>query len=91
MDGSKIFRLNISDLLRGLVSAVLGGAALSVLAVLQGVFGAADFSVLSVDWSAVGVHALNAAVIGAEGAFTGYLAKNLFSDDEGKLFGKIKL
>ncbi len=91
MDSSKIFRLNLSDLWKGLVSAVLGGAVLAGLAVVQGVFSAPDFNVLTVDWAGVGIHALNAAIVGAEGAFTGYLAKNLFSDSKGNLFGRIKL
>ena len=79
-----MFKLNLGDFGKGVVTAVYAGAALAILSVLQGVFGAPGFDVFSVDWVAAGHAALNAAIVGAQAGFTGYIIKNFFSDEEGK-------
>lgn len=86
---SPIFSINLKDVGKGLATAVFAGAALAVFAVLQGVFNSPGFDLFSIDWISVAHSALNAAVIGAEGGFTGYIMKNFFSDQDGKVFGKI--
>lgn len=85
---SGMYSLNLQDLGRGLVTAVAGGVALAVLAVLGNVFGA-GFDAWSVDWVKVFHDVINAAVMGAEGGFVGYLSKNFFTASNGKVFGKI--
>lgn len=86
-----MFRLNLTDLVKGLVSAVGAAAVLAGWQVVGAVIGAPDFNAFSVDWVLVGQNAINAAIIGAQGGFSGYLAKNFFTNSEGKLFGKIAL
>ena len=81
---SKPFSWNSSDFAKGIVTAVYAGAALGVFAVLQGVFGAPGFDVFTLDWAAVGRNAINAAIVGAEAGFSGYMIKNFFSDRDGK-------
>lgn len=86
---SGIFRLNGSDLVKGGVTAVCAGAVLAVLSVLSAVFGAPDFDVFLIDWALVGRQALNAAIVGAQGGFSGYIVKNFLSDKDGKVLGAI--
>lgn len=78
---SEIYKLNSSDFKKGLVMAVIGGFILPVLAALQ----TPNFDLFTVNWYAV----LNLAINGAVSAFATYLAKNLFTDTEGKFLGKI--
>ena len=84
-----MFALNGGDFVKGLVTAVLGGVIISVGGVLHGVFLAPGFDVFAVDWTLVLHNTINAAVIGAMGSFGGYITKNFFSNDEGKVLGKI--
>ena len=76
-----MFNLDLGDVGRGLVMAVLGGFALPILAAIQ----TPDFSFTTTNWEGVLILALN----GAIAAFASYLFKNFFSDSEGKVFGKI--
>lgn len=84
-----MFNLNLSDVLRGLISAVIGGALMAVFAIGGAVFGAPDFNAFTLDWAQVGMDMVNAAIVGAQGAFMGYLGKNFLSDKEGKLLGRL--
>lgn len=61
--------------------AVLGGVALPLDAMLQ----TPGFSILTANWSAIFALAANGAVIG----FVTYIIKNLASDSQGKVFGKV--
>jgi len=88
---SNMFRLNLADLAKGLVSAVGAAAVMSAWTVLAAVLGVDNFNAFEVDWAQVGRDMLNAAIIGAQGGFSGYLAKNFFTSKDGKLFGKISL
>lgn len=78
---SKFLNLDLKDLGRGLVMAVLGGFALPILAAIQ----TPGFDVFNTNWQSIGVLAIN----GAIAAFASYLFKNLFSDSEGKFGGVI--
>lgn len=78
---SKIGNLNWDDLKRGLITAVLTGFALPLLAAIQ----TPGFDVFSADWNAVLVLAVNGAIAG----FVGYIAKNFGTSENGKFLGKI--
>jgi hypothetical protein len=77
---SGMLRLNLNDLVRGLVTAVLGSRCHHRGRVLS-----AELLLFNADWHALTQQAVNAAL--AAGA--GYLLKNLFTNSEGKVFGKI--
>ena len=81
---SKPFALNSKDFIKGIVTAVYAGAALGAFAVLQGIFGAPGFDLFTLDWGVVMHNAVNAAAVGAEAGFSGYVIKNFFSDQDGK-------
>lgn len=74
---SKFLRLNLKDLSKGLVVAVLAVVLGSIqqMVTAHGLdFASYDWvSILDVAWKATGI----------------YLAKNLLSDQDGKVFGKI--
>jgi hypothetical protein len=73
MESSNLFRLGWKDIINGLIMFV-GTAVLSnILYVLQ--------SGELLDWKKAGTIAITAAII--------YLLKNVFTDDSGKLVGKI--
>lgn len=74
-----MFTLKFSDLFRGLVVAVLGGALISII----GIVGSSGFDVFSADWTAIGKLFVNAGFSG----FVGYLAKNFLTADNGKVLG----
>jgi hypothetical protein len=77
MTGSGIFRLNLSDLARGLVLAVLT----AVLTSCQQAISSGNMDPSAWDWRAIGGVALAAIVA--------YLLKNLVSDEQGKVLGRI--
>lgn len=83
MNNSPLYKLGQADFIKGFAAAVLGGAVAGVATVLHATFTAAGFDLLSTDWAGLGHTMLNAAFIGAEGAFGGYILKNLFSDENG--------
>lgn len=70
---SNLFKLNWRDFAKGAVLAV----AAAVLVVVQGALA----NNAPVDWNMV--------LKVAEGAFVSYLMKNYFSDESGKLLGKL--
>lgn len=76
-----LFKLNLSDVQKAIVMAVLTGAALPIIAAVQ----TPGFSVTTVSWQAVGVLAINGAIIG----FVSYLVKNFFSTNNGAVLGAI--
>lgn len=83
-----MYQLNAKDLLKGVISAVIGGAVLASLSVLSSVFGV-GFDLFTVDWAEVFRNVINAVVVGAMGGFSGFIGHTFFSDQQGKLFGKI--
>jgi len=77
---SQIFSINLNDLKKGLVVAILSGAVLPVLAMIQ----TPGFDISTANWNAVLVLAINGAITG----FASYIAKNFVSDDSGRVLGK---
>lgn len=78
---SKLFNLDTKDLAKGLAMAVISGVALPIAAMIQ----TPGFDIAMVNWGALGTLALNGAIVG----FVSYLTKNLLSDEEGRVLGKI--
>lgn len=78
---SKMFNLNLDDLKRGLITAVLAGFTLPLLAALQ----TPGFDVFTANWSAI----FNLAINGAVSGFIAYISKNFLSDSQGKFGGVI--
>lgn len=86
--GSSLFKLGSTDVVRGLATAVIAGLILGVGTVVHGMITAPGFDVLSVDWTALWHNLVNAALIGAEGGFVGYIGKNFLSDENGAVLGR---
>lgn len=74
---SPIFTLNVKDLAKGAVVAVVS----AVIVYIAEQLGLPGFDFTTFDWSTVVSVALT--------AFAGYLTKNFLSDNQGKVFGKI--
>lgn len=87
--GSPVMTLKATDFARGLAVAVGGAVLMSVITVVGGIINTQGFDLWLVDWGTVGKMVANVATVSGFGAFSGYLVKNLFSDESGKLFGKI--
>lgn len=81
MNTSSMFTINVKDVVKGLVVAVLTGVALPVLAIFQ----TPGFDIATTNWHAVLVLAENGALAG----FAGYIIKNFFSNNQGQVLGKI--
>lgn len=74
---SGMFNLNLKDLAKGLIVAVFA----AILGGLQQLIIAHGFDFANYDWNLI---------IGLAGtAFTSYLGKNLLTDQNGKVLGKI--
>jgi hypothetical protein len=78
---SQFFKLNLQDVGKGAVTAVIG----AVLGVLYGAFNQPGFDLFNADWAQI---ASDAVKLGVNTGFA-YLIKNLLSDTEGKFMGKI--
>ncbi len=78
---TKLFSIDIKDVSKALVMAVLSGAGMPILAIVQ----TPGFDITTANWSAIGSLAINGAVLG----FISYIIKNFVSDENGKVFGKI--
>ncbi len=72
---SNLFRLKLNDVAKGLIVAVLA----AVFTSLAGMLNAPGFDFASFNWQEVFKIAMASAV--------GYLAKNFFSDSEGRILG----
>ena len=81
MNTSKMFTLNLKDVARGLVVAVLTGLALPILAVIQ----TPGFDFTAVNWNQVFVLAVNGGLAG----LAGYLTKNFFSNSQNQFGGVV--
>lgn len=88
MNNSPLGKLTQSDFIRGAFAAVAAGVVLSVGTVIHGVITTPGFDLLSIDWPVVLRDMVNIAVVGAEGAFTGYITKNLLTDENGAILGR---
>lgn len=78
---SELFKLNLRDLGKGCLTALIAG----VLFAIFGAFNQPGFDVFSADWNVILQNAVNAAIA----ALVGYLGKQLVSDSNGKVFGRI--
>lgn len=78
---SQLFSIDLKDVSKALVMAVLSGALLPVMAVLQ----TPGFDISTANWSAIISVALNGAVLG----FVSYIAKSFLSTEDGRVFGRI--
>lgn len=76
-----MFRLNMSDVMRGLVTAVVAGCVFAI----AGVFQQPGFDLFSADWGAILSMAINAGFA----ALVGYLGKNFLSKN-GSFMGRIR-
>ena len=78
---SQLFKIDWSDVKKGIITALFTGVALPVSAIIQ----SPGFDFLKADWHAIGIVALNGAIAG----FVGYIFKNFLTDQNGRVFGKI--
>lgn len=76
-----MFSINSKDVLKGLVVAVISGMVLPLLAIFQ----SPGFDLSTINWHQL----LTIAADGALAGFASYLTKNFFSDEQGKVLGKI--
>ncbi len=81
MNNSGMWTLNLKDFAKGCMMAVFIGILLPIAAMIQ----TPEFNIFTVNWHSVLIFAINGAVVG----FVGYMLKNLTSDSQGKVFGKI--
>jgi hypothetical protein len=81
MNNTKMYSIDIKDVSKALVMAVLSGAGMPILAIVQ----TPGFDITTANWHQIGVLAVNGAVLG----FFTYIIKNFFSDENNKIFGKI--
>lgn len=78
---SGMFTLNLSDIQKALLMAVLSGIVLPVSLAAQ----TQGFDVFHINW----IQILDVALTGGFVGGVTYLAKNFFSDSTGRVFGKI--
>lgn len=79
MKFSQMFKLNQGDVTRGAVTAGFAGAFMVIgTVVLQ-----SGFDVFTADWASIGKMSVNAGFA----SFVGYIMKNFFTDENGKMFG----
>ena len=74
-----MFRLNLRDISKGLVTAIFS----SVVVVLYSVTAKEGFDLFNADWAAIGQQALSAGFV----TLIGYLGKNAITDSTGKVGG----
>lgn len=77
---NKLFTLNKSDYVKGLITAVFASAFMT----LSGIINQAGFDLFSADWGMI----LNDVLKVAVATFVGYIGKNFFSDSQGEFLGK---
>lgn len=79
MNNSGMFQLNGRDLINGVITALLAGLALPILAALQ----TPGFDIFTANWSAILTLGVNGAIAGV----VAYLSKNLLTASNGKIGG----
>lgn len=82
-----MFKLTWGDLWRGLVMAVLGPVMVAIIGVLGAVILAPNFDVFSVDYVLLFKSLINTFIVASFGAGSGYLMKNLLTDEQGNFLG----
>lgn len=86
---SDLFKLNLKDVSRALVSTVLAAVLAALLSSLYQLVNTAGFDVFTADWHFILSSSMNLAINAGFGAFIGYIGKNFLSDDSGKFLGAI--
>lgn len=81
MENTGMYSLRSGDLMRGAVTAVFAG----VFVVLASTVLQVGFDAFTADWVAIGKASVNAGLA----SFVGYLGKNFFTDENGKMFGSL--
>ena len=87
VEPSKMYRLDVRDVLRGIATAIVAAVLLAVGTVIHAVITAPGFDIANVEWMALLHQIINTSIIAAEGALAGYLGKNFLSDENGAIFG----
>lgn len=82
-----MLKLSLGDLWRGLVVAVTSALMIAVIGVLGAVINAPHFDLWLVDWVGLGRALANSSTVAAFGAGSGYLLKNLLTDDQQNFLG----
>ena len=80
-----LFQISIGDVWRGLIMAIMAPLAVSIFAVVGAIINAPGFDVFSVDWALVGRNLANVIVVTSYGAASGYILKNLLTDNQGNV------
>jgi hypothetical protein len=80
---SGLFKLGWRDLAKGLLVVV----GTSIVIAVAGVVMTPNFDVFATDWLIVGKNMVNIGIV----AFMGYLLKQLFTDNNGKVAGVVNL
>lgn len=80
-----MFKLSLGDFGRGLIVAILSPVVVAITAVLSTII-VSGFDVFGVDWTSLGKSLINVSIIAAYGGLVGYLGKNFFTGENGKLF-----
>lgn len=78
---SQLFNLGSADVYKGLVTALF----VAVIVAFGGIVQQPGFDLFSMDWGSMLHTMVNTAFV----TFMAYLAKNLLSDQNGKVLGKI--
>lgn len=81
-----MFKLTSGDLYRGLVTAVLGAVMVAVLGVFSRVI-TSDFDLFSLEYVALFKELVNQIIVAGYSAGSGYLLKNLLTDDNQNFLG----
>ncbi len=81
MEGSRLLRLNLKDILHSL----LWGAVTGVVFAFGGIVSQANFDLFTVDWAAVGHILVNSAFV----VTVGNLVRLLGTDSAGRAFGRL--
>ncbi len=82
-----LFKVSLDDIGRGLFIAVAGPLFMAVVAALGSIILAPNFDVFLVDWGAFGHNLINISIVTSFGGFSGYISKQLLTDNQGNILG----
>ena len=81
-----MFKLSLGDLWRGLVMAIIAPVSIAILGVFSRII-TSDFDVFSLDFVALFKELTNVFIIASYSAGSGYILKNLLTDDDQNFLG----
>lgn len=76
---SQLFNIDLKDVLRGVITAVIGGAIVATFGIVSSV----GFDVFHANWHSIGQLTVNGAFAG----FVAYIGNRFFSDNSGHMLG----